>query len=363
VLLLLSLAPFIHRVTHHVPLFLLAVFACTLIYNLAAFPFSAANRYKAFFVQTLDLDAGTNRVCFDGIEPYIRAIIAELPSAAGEAVECGESRRQGVVHCCFDGSRAPPRLVRSDLYPTVTTTTTAATTVSTKDTVTTTETTISVTTATTTAITTITSPVTTTITTTAPNPTLTTAVPHLTLTHDDDDDNDNEIDYTTIVRINTTRLDSGLRARLEIAADNTKACVLEFARPVTRAVVRGSSGLDERFGAWPEAGVTSVRLWRRERGRGWVVDVEWKEDAGTQGFDDDGGGGGGGVDVSMGDHDGELKTRASEGLAGAVVCLWSDASLPGTIPALDEALAYAPAWAGISKLGDGLVELRKAFEV
>jgi hypothetical protein len=60
--------------------------------------------------------------------------------------------------------------------------------------------------------------------------------------------------------------------------------------------------------------------------------------------------------------DGELKRRR-EGLKGAVVCMWSDANVPGTIPALDEALQYAPAWVAVSKLSEGLVEGRKTFEV
>ncbi|KAK0635733.1 putative zinc metalloprotease NCU04133 [Bombardia bombarda] len=115
ILLFLPLAPFIHRVTHHIPVFLLVVFVATFIYNLAAFPFSAENRYKAYFLQTIDLDTGDNRVCYSGLEEYIRQIVAELPSASGKEISCGTSRRLGLTSCCYDGSAVPPHL--SDELP------------------------------------------------------------------------------------------------------------------------------------------------------------------------------------------------------------------------------------------------------
>jgi hypothetical protein len=70
------------------------------------------------------------------------------------------------------------------------------------------------------------------------------------------------------------------------------------------------------------------------------VDVEW--------FNPD----------SSSDH-----SRTSGSLTGQVVCLWSDYNQPGTIPALDEVRQYGPAWIGVSKLADGLVEGRKTFEI
>lgn len=50
-------------------------------------------------------------------------------------------------------------------------------------------------------------------------------------------------------------------------------------------------------------------------------------------------------------------------LRGRVVCLWSDQNQQGTVPALDEVRQYAPVWAGVTKLGDGLVEASKGFEI
>ncbi|KAK3308257.1 uncharacterized protein B0T15DRAFT_103237 [Chaetomium strumarium] len=310
VVLFLPLTPFIHRITHHIPVFLLLVFAGTLIYNLAAFPFSANNRYKTYFVQTLDLDGNSNSVCYAGIEEYVRHIIAALPSAAGKDVVCAASKRQGLVSCCFDGADTPPRL------------------------------------------------------TTSPSK-----------------------EYRDLITVNATRTtdtdtDVVVAARIEIAANNTKACFLEFDSPVSALRVRGGSGWDERFGAWPEQeGVTTVRLWHREWDRPWVVDVEWKKKKEDDHRDDGDGGdsiskGGGGEEEEEGeemvDDYGELGRRdggtttgsRSKGrLAGHVVCMWSDVNVPGTIPALDEALAFVPAWAAVTKLSEGLVEGRKRFEV
>jgi hypothetical protein len=300
-LLFLPLSPFIHRVSHHLPLFLLAVFTGTLIYNLAAFPFSAASRYKAYFVQTLDLDSGANQICYSGVEEYLRPIIAALPSAAGQYVHCGgKSKRAGLVSCCFDGSGLPPNLL--DDTPTA-------------------------------------------------------AVG----------------DHTRhLVTVNAT-LTGENRASIEIVANNTKACFLEFARPVSGLKVKGGSGWDERFGGFPEAGVRNLRLWQRGWGGRWRVDVQWKgEGDASQPLPE--AGTGVGVDAAESDlrlvgADGELRVREYSGdgeggrFEGAVVCMWSDANVPGTIPALDEALRFAPTWAAITKLSEGLVEGRKAFSV
>lgn len=105
VLLLLPIAPFMHRITHHLPTFLFLVFISTLIYNLVAFPFSANNRYKAYFQQTVDLDSGLNHVTLAGIEEYIRDIIAYIPSASGQAIDCTTrpSIRDGLSFCSYEG--------------------------------------------------------------------------------------------------------------------------------------------------------------------------------------------------------------------------------------------------------------------
>ncbi|RCI16084.1 hypothetical protein L249_1835 [Ophiocordyceps polyrhachis-furcata BCC 54312] len=111
ILLLLPLTPFLHRVTHHVPLFLLAVFVGTLIYNLVAFPFSASSRFKFRFQQTIDLDEGTNTVSITGLETFVRPVVASLPSAAGQDVACPASPIRGLVDCIYDASLLPPKPV------------------------------------------------------------------------------------------------------------------------------------------------------------------------------------------------------------------------------------------------------------
>ncbi|KAL4896601.1 hypothetical protein BDV59DRAFT_191160 [Aspergillus ambiguus] len=100
-LLLTPLLPFVHRYTHHIPIFLLAIFVGTLIYNLAAFPFSANNRLKLFFIQEVDLDAGTNRASLTGIPPVVEDVAQNLPSAANQTVACDWLRNR--VQCSWDG--------------------------------------------------------------------------------------------------------------------------------------------------------------------------------------------------------------------------------------------------------------------
>lgn len=110
VLLLLPIGPFAHRFSYHVPTFLFLVFIGTLLYSLLAFPFSANNRYKAYFQQTVNLETGENLVTIGGLEEYVRPIISSIPSAAGQPVTC-ESRtlRYGIVFCSFSG--IPPKVV------------------------------------------------------------------------------------------------------------------------------------------------------------------------------------------------------------------------------------------------------------
>ncbi|KAI1819819.1 hypothetical protein F4861DRAFT_525599 [Xylaria intraflava] len=117
ILLLLPITPHIHRVTHHVPMFLLAVFVGTLVYNLAAFPFSANNRYKLYFKQTVDLDTGLSRVHYVGLQEYVEKTVAELPSAMGKELTCdlNSSSRSGLYDCSYDGSDVPPNVVNATL--------------------------------------------------------------------------------------------------------------------------------------------------------------------------------------------------------------------------------------------------------
>lgn len=114
VLLFAPLGPFLHRYTYHIPLFLMLVFAGTSIYNLTAFPFSANNRLKLYFVQEVDLDSGINTVSLTGIDPktgpFLEDAIASLPSSAGQTPSCTPSkRRRDLTECSWHG--LPPQVV------------------------------------------------------------------------------------------------------------------------------------------------------------------------------------------------------------------------------------------------------------
>ncbi|KAM7197317.1 hypothetical protein V8F20_006671 [Naviculisporaceae sp. PSN 640] len=282
-LLILPVTPFIHRVTHHLPIFLLVVFVSTFIYNLVAFPFSANNRYKTFFLQTIDLDSGENKVCYSGVEEYVRPIIAEMPSAWGREISCGPSRRPELVTCCYDGSAVPPRL----------------------------------------------------------NDDLADGVPP-------------EKGYSDLVSFNVTRGD-GNTASIEIDAKNTKACFLSFKKPVTSFTVKGGSGWDDRFGQYPDSGVGLIKLWRRDWSTPWTVDFEWSDVEDDRIPNEEKA-----IDASLRDPDFAVQ---DSGMDGAVTCMWSDANVAGTIPALDEGLKFAPVWAALTKTAEGLVEGKKVFLV
>jgi hypothetical protein len=115
ILLLLPLTPFIHRISHHVPVFLLFVFIGTLIYNLVAFPFSVNNRFKFFFQQVIDLDEGTNVVNLLGLEDFVRPVISSLPTPAGQQIECfASASRTTLKDCRYDASLLPPDLANGE---------------------------------------------------------------------------------------------------------------------------------------------------------------------------------------------------------------------------------------------------------
>ena len=99
------LGPVIHRVTYHIPTFLLCVFAGTLIYNLLAFPFSGNNRLKLYFIQRVDLDTGINEASLSGIgSSFMDEVIYSLPSVAGQAVSCSKSNvRPLLTECAWNG--------------------------------------------------------------------------------------------------------------------------------------------------------------------------------------------------------------------------------------------------------------------
>jgi hypothetical protein len=111
ILLLSPLSPFLHRFTFHIPTFLFFIFVGTLTYNLVAFPFSANNRLKVYFIQTVDLESGINRAALSGAQPYVKNIISQIPSAMGKRIDCSDATRgrAGLTTCTWEG--IPPRVV------------------------------------------------------------------------------------------------------------------------------------------------------------------------------------------------------------------------------------------------------------
>ncbi|KAL2866701.1 uncharacterized protein BJX67DRAFT_372403 [Aspergillus lucknowensis] len=256
-ILLTPVLPFIHRYTYHIPVFLLAVFVGTLIYNLVAFPFSDSNRLKLFFVQEVDLDTGINTASLTGVEPFVHDVAVGLPSAAGQTVSCGPFGDR--VKCSWTG--IPPRVVAGDKP------------------------------------------------------------------------------FEDWVSFEISKsADKPRHAQIKVSGQNTRACKILFDSPVKNFHVANSTH-DSRFPHTSSKGTKEIRLWSRTWEDTWTVDVEWSkaEDAGDN--------------------------STSSSLTGHVACLWSDYNEPSVIPALDEVRQYGPSWLAVSKLADGLVEGRKAFEI
>ncbi|KAM0327662.1 hypothetical protein ACHAQA_005955 [Verticillium albo-atrum] len=285
IIILVPLAPFIHRVHYYVPTILFVAFVGTLVYNLIAFPFSANNRYKVYFLQEIDLSDGSNKVHLTGLEKYVHSVLGELPSASGKVIKCSAAARFGLVDCSYDGSSVPPQLTGRLGNGSVTITNKR---------------------------------------------------------------------YEGLVSVNLTRSDDKTnRASLAIDAADSKVCTIIFDDPVSNFAVRGSNGLDSRLGQYPDAGVGSIRLFRRDWTTPWIVDVEWKDQRkGHEAV----------LETADETSDGAVEDlRRRTGISGKVKCHYSDANVPETIPAFHECLQYAPDWAAFSKADVGLVQAVQRF--
>lgn len=95
--------PMVHRLTWHIPIFLLSILVGTLVYNLLAFPFSSQNRLKLYFQQQIDLDQGNNSVSLLGLTPFVQTAISDIPSAAGQFINC--VKEEDRKRCSWTGPR------------------------------------------------------------------------------------------------------------------------------------------------------------------------------------------------------------------------------------------------------------------
>ena len=116
ILLLLPLSAFVHRITFHLPALLLAVLLGTLTYNLLSFPFSRDARMKIRIGQHVDLDDGSNTVYYSGLPEFIHPVIASLPSASGQELDCETKpvafrTYAGLATCGFSG--LPPNVLKN----------------------------------------------------------------------------------------------------------------------------------------------------------------------------------------------------------------------------------------------------------
>lgn len=124
-------------------------------------------------------------------------------------------------------------------------------------------------------------------------------------------------------------------ATFQISGRKTRACRLYFDQPIKHFYLEDGAD-DPRFPVVPTNGSTEIRLWSRDWDKKWNVDVLWDE-----------------TDVEAADIS----------RTGKVVCLWSDQNRSGLIPALEEIKKFMPSWSIVTKIGDGLVEGSKTFEV
>ncbi|KAK2882570.1 hypothetical protein FQN49_000218 [Arthroderma sp. PD_2] len=139
-----------------------------------------------------------------------------------------------------------------------------------------------------------------------------------------------DANYREWISYNVSQPRDSKHARFEISGKNTRACKLMFNSPVSDFNVLGSV-VDKRIPHTAPKGVSEIRLWSRNWENTWTVDVEWaKKNADRQ---------------------------------GKVMCIWSDDNDLRVIPALDEIRNFAPAWAAITKLRDGLVEGSHSFKL
>lgn len=125
---------------------------------------------------------------------------------------------------------------------------------------------------------------------------------------------------------------------IEISGRETRACRLHFDAPISDFSVKGASEHDKRVSS---NGTKQVRLWSRDWEKPWEVSVQWSNT--TE------------VYTAKNKKKDHHKKNETEPRTGRAACLWSDANIPGMIPAFDEVKLHMPIWSIVSKLDDGLV--------
>ena len=123
-LILLPLAPFIHKIHKFFALLVILVLAGTLVQNYLLFPFTPSSPLKVYFQQTMDLDANpfgtSNTVELMAVKGYLENyVVPSLPSGydaqkAGQ-LKCADAveKRKGLYSCTFPG--IPPNVAPNGL--------------------------------------------------------------------------------------------------------------------------------------------------------------------------------------------------------------------------------------------------------
>lgn len=198
--------------------------------------------------------------------------------------------------------------------------------------------------------------------------------------------------YAKPLTFNGTNGTEGAGARFFISGNNSRACRVYVDHPVDKFRVRTVStmaDLVEDYKDSPEAewkvqrgfefdSLNTLHLWSREWGKSFVVDVQWSSSPPVS------------VSSSVIDTQAMMSPSSSENVvsnhtrskSGHVACEWveyesgmvgmglSTSPLPspsgrrvtgGKIPAFEEILTYLPKWATVTKLTDGLVEVKEKF--
>lgn len=219
VILLLPVAPFLHRISSKVPAFLFLVFVGTLIYNLVAFPFSETNQLKVFFRQDLDLETGTNVVTITGFESYVQQVVATLPSSGGQTVNCSDTdvkAKSGLTACRWHGLAPNVIPVAAQEKPS------------------------------------------------------------------NSEKSRSPVPFKHWLSVNATRV-NGTRnqAVIKIKGLETRSCRLLFDEPVADFDVKGSA-LQDSWSKVSKEGAKEIRLWHREWNKSWTVRVTWNATQSTE---------------------------------------------------------------------------------
>ncbi|KIM63920.1 hypothetical protein SCLCIDRAFT_1213719 [Scleroderma citrinum Foug A] len=135
------------------------------------------------------------------------------------------------------------------------------------------------------------------------------------------------------------------RARITVRGRNTRNCYIEVGnRKITQFAVLGDGvkGLQTGYEI-PDGGLDTIRLWSRDFGKEFEVDMAWK---------------GSGDTVPIGEVSGRISCGWVEYESGTV----GGGRTGGRIPSLEEVIAFLPEWAVVSKSASALFDAGFYFQ-